>query len=380
MKIKSAVLREPNKPLTIEELELAPPKEKEVLVKSAFTGFCHSDLHLMLGEIPIALPLAIGHEMAGIVEDIGPGVTKVKKGDHVVGTWMIPCGKCPQCLRGMGNICSGNFGAFLGGVLLDGTSRLTDKNGEMVRHGNFVSGFSDYTVMPEDGAIAIPKEFPLDQACFMGCCVPTGWGSVFNTAQIKPGDSVVIYGLGGVGLNILRAAVMQHANPVIAVDLEGSKKDLAMDFGATHFIDNSKDDPVPIILTMTGGVQMEDGNWMGGGVDVAFEAIGDPGAIIQAYWSTGIGGKLVIPGITPFDQTTNLPLMLLPLHQKSILGNLYGSISTQVDIPRLINMAMKEDLKLDKLISKKFKLEQINDVADAMVKRQIKGRWVCAWD
>lgn len=380
MKIKSAVLREPNKPLTIEELELAPPKEKEVLVKSAFTGFCHSDLHLMLGEIPIALPLAIGHEMAGIVEDIGPGVTKVKKGDHVVGTWMIPCGQCPQCLRGMGNICSGNFGAFLGGVLLDGTSRLTDKNGEMVRHGNFVSGFSNFTVMPEDGAIAIPKEFPLDQACFMGCCVPTGWGSVFNTAQIKPGDSVVIYGLGGVGLNILRAAVMQHANPVIAVDLEGSKKDLAMDFGATHFIDNSKDDPVPIILTMTGGVQMEDGNWMGGGVDVAFEAIGDPGAIIQAYWSTGIGGKLVIPGITPFDQTTNLPLMLLPLHQKSILGNLYGSISTQVDIPRLINMAMKEDLKLDKLISKKFKLEQINDVADAMVKRQIKGRWVCAWD
>ncbi len=380
MKVKSAVLREPNKPLTIEELELAPPKEKEVLVKSAFTGFCHSDLHLMLGEIPIALPLAIGHEMAGVVEEVGPGVTKVKKGDHVVGTWMIPCGKCPQCLRGMGNICSGNFGAFLGGVLLDGTSRLTDKKGEMVRHGNFVSGFSNYTVMPEDGTIPVPKEFPLDQACFMGCCVPTGWGSVFNTAQIKPGDSVVVYGLGGVGLNCLRAAVMQHANPVFAVDLEGSKKDLALEFGATHFIDSSKEDPVPIILTMTGGVQVEGGMWMGGGVDVAFEAIGDPGAIIQAYWSTGIGGKVVIPGITPHDQPTNLPLMLLPLHQKSILGNLYGSISTHVDIPRLINMAMKEDLKLDKLISKKFKLDQINDVADAMVKRQIQGRWVCAWD
>jgi len=380
MKVKSAVLRETNKPLTIEELELAPPKEKEVLVKSAFTGFCHSDLHLMLGEIPIGLPMAIGHEMAGVVEDVGPGVTKDKKGDHVVGTWMVPCGKCPQCLRGMGNICSGNFGAFLMGMQLDGTSRLTDKKGEMVRHGNFVSGFSNYTVLPEDGAIVLPKEFPLDQACFMGCCVPTGWGSVFNTAKIKPGDSVVIYGLGGVGLNCLRAAVMQHANPVFAVDLEGSKKDLALEFGATHFIDSSKEDPVPIILTMTGGVQVEGGMWMGGGVDVAFEAIGDPGAIIQAYWSTGIGGKVVIPGITPHDQPTNLPLMLLPLHQKSILGNLYGSISTQVDIPRLVNLAMKEDLKLDKLISKKFKLGQINAVADAMVKRQIKGRWVCAWD
>lgn len=380
MKIKSAVLREPNKPLTIEELELAPPKDKEVLVKTAFTGFCHSDLHLMLGEIPIALPLAIGHEMSGVVEDVGPGVTKVKKGDHVVGTWMIPCGECPQCRRGMGNICSGNFGAFLGGMLLDGTSRLTDRKGEMVRHGNFVSGFSNYTVLPENGAIPLPKEFPLDQACFMGCCVPTGWGSVFNTAQIKPGDSVVVYGLGGVGLNCLRAAVMQHANPVIAVDLEGSKRSLALEFGATHFVDSSKEDPVPFILTLTGGVQVEGGMWMGGGVDVAFEAIGDPGAIIQAYWSTGIGGKVVIPGITPHDQPTNLPLMLLPLHQKSILGNLYGSISTHVDIPRLVNMAMKEDLKLDKLISKKFKLEQINDVADAMVKRQIQGRWVCAWD
>jgi S-(hydroxymethyl)glutathione dehydrogenase/alcohol dehydrogenase len=380
MKIKSAVLREPNKPLTIEELELAPPKDKEVLVKTAFTGFCHSDLHLMLGEIPIALPLAIGHEMSGVVEDVGPGVTKVKKGDHVVGTWMIPCGECPQCRRGMGNICSGNFGAFLGGMLLDGTSRLTDRKGEMVRHGNFVSGFSNYTVLPENGAIPLPKEFPLDQACFMGCCVPTGWGSVFNTAQIKPGDSVVVYGLGGVGLNCLRAAVMQHANPVIAVDLEGSKRGLALEFGATHFVDSSKEDPVPFILTLTGGVQVEGGMWMGGGVDVAFEAIGDPGAIIQAYWSTGIGGKVVIPGITPHDQPTNLPLMLLPLHQKSILGNLYGSISTHVDIPRLVNMAMKEDLKLDKLISKKFKLEQINDVADAMVKRQIQGRWVCDWD
>jgi S-(hydroxymethyl)glutathione dehydrogenase/alcohol dehydrogenase len=380
MKIKSAVLREPNKPLTIEELELAPPKDKEVLVKTAFTGFCHSDLHLMLGEIPIALPLAIGHEMSGVVEDVGPGVTKVKKGDHVVGTWMIPCGECPQCRRGMGNICSGNFGAFLGGMLLDGTSRLTDRKGEMVRHGNFVSGFSNYTVLPENGAIPLPKEFPLDQACFMGCCVPTGWGSVFNTAQIKPGDSVVVYGLGGVGLNCLRAAVMQHANPVIAVDLEGGKRGLALEFGATHFVDSSKEDPVPFILTLTGGVQVEGGMWMGGGVDVAFEAIGDPGAIIQAYWSTGIGGKVVIPGITPHDQPTNLPLMLLPLHQKSILGNLYGSISTHVDIPRLVNMAMKEDLKLDKLISKKFKLEQINDVADAMVKRQIQGRWVCDWD
>ena len=369
MKIKAAVLREPKKPYTIEELELEPPRQGEALVRYAYTGYCHSDLHLQLGEIPIALPLVAGHECSGIVEDVGPGVTSVKKGDHVVGTWMVPCGVCPACRRGMGNICSGSFKYFLAGMMLDGTSRLKDKNGKEVLHGNFVSGFSDYSVVPEGGLIPLPKEFPLEWACLMGCCVPTGWGTVTNTANVQPGDSVAVYGLGGVGLNVLRACVLRHANPVIAVDLEASKESLAKEFGATHFICNSKEDPVPKIQELTGG-----------GVQYAFEAIGDPGAIIQAWWSTGIGGRVIVPGITPFDQTTNLPLGLLPLHQKAIMGNLYGSISTHIDIPRYADMVLKNDLKLDKLVTKKFKLEEINDVADAMVKRQIHGRWVCAWD
>jgi Zn-dependent alcohol dehydrogenase len=254
-------------------------------------------------------------------------------------------------------------------MLLDGTSRIRDKNGKMVRHGNYVSGFSNYTVTPENGLILIPKEFPLEYACLMGCCIPTGWGSVTNCAKIQPGDKVVIYGLGGIGLNILRACVLRHAHPVIAVDIEESKEDLAKEFGATHFICNQKEDPVPKIQGITGG-----------GADFAFEAIGDPGAIIQAYWSIGKNGKLIIPGITPANQTTNLPLQVLPFDQKSIIGNLYGMISTHVDIPRLVYMAMTHDLKLDKLVTGKFKLEQINDVADKLHKRQIRGRWVCAWD
>jgi S-(hydroxymethyl)glutathione dehydrogenase/alcohol dehydrogenase len=269
----------------------------------------------------------------------------------------------------MGNLCTGTIKQFVEGMLLDGTSRIKDKNGNMVRHGNFVSGFSNYSVVPEDGLIPLPKEFPLEYGCLMGCCVPTGWGSVTNSAKVQPGDKVVVYGLGGVGLNILRACVLRHANPVIAVDLEESKADLAKEFGATHFICNSKEDPVAKIQKITGG-----------GADVAFEAIGDPGAIIQAYWSVGVAGKIVIPGITPHDQTTNLPLQVLPFQQKSIIGNLYGMISTHVDIPRLTHMAMTHDLKLDKLITHKFKLEDINDVAEKMEKRQIRGRWVCAWD
>jgi len=369
MKTRAAVLREPNKPISIEELNLAPPKSGEVLVKTAYTGWCHTDLHICLGEIPVALPLVIGHEASGIVQEVGEGVKRVKPGDPVVCTWMIPCGKCPQCLRGRGYICVGNFEVFLGGMMLDGTSRLTDANGQMVRHGQFVSGFSEYTVIPEDGVIPVRKDLPLDQACFMGCCVPTGWGSVTNSANVQPGDSVAVYGVGGIGLNIVRAAALRQANPVIAVDLEGSKKDIALEFGATHFIDSSKQDPVPIIQELTAG-----------GASAVFEAIGDPGAIVQAYWSTGVGSKLVIPGITPHDQTTNLPLMLLPVHQKSILGNLYGSISTHIDIPRFMDMAVTKDLKLDKLITNYFKLDEINAVAEKMLKREIKGRWVCKWD
>jgi Zn-dependent alcohol dehydrogenase len=179
---------------------------------------------------------------------------------------------------------------------------------------------------------------------------------------------------------VLRAAALRHAYPLIAVDIEGSKRDIAMEFGATHFIDSSKEDPVPAIQLLTGGVKMPDGTIMGGGAEYVFEVKGDPGAIIQAYWSTSIGGELIVIGVSPHDQTTNLPLMLLPLHQKTIKGNLYGSISTHDDIPRLVNMAMQHDLKLDKLITERFKLEDINDVAEAMDKRQIKGRWICDID
>ena len=369
MKIKAAVLREPNKPVTIEQLELAAPKENEVLVKMAYTGFCHSDLHLMLGEIPIALPLVLGHEAAGVVADVGPGVTHVQKGDHVVCTWMVPCGQCPNCYRGKGHICTGSFKFFLEGKLMDGTSRISDADGKEVLHQGYVSGFADHMVVPANGAIKIDKEFPLDQACFMGCCVPTGWGAVTNVANVQPGDSVAIWGLGGIGLNILRAAALRHANPIIAVDSEASKEELAKEFGATHFICNKDNDPIPVIQEITGG-----------GAQFVFEAIGDPGAIAQAYWATGIGGTMVLPGITPAAETTHLQLMLLPLHQKSILGTLYGNISTHIDIPRLVTLAMQHQLKLDKMITRYFKVEEINEVADAMVNRRIHGRWVCKWD
>lgn len=372
MKVKAAVLREAKRPYTIEELELEPPKAHEVLVKYHYCGYCHSDLSFLTGAAPMApFPAVAGHEVAGIVEEVGPGVTKVKKGDHFVGTFSVPCGDCFQCRSGNGNQCSAGFPPFREGTLFDGSTRFRDAKGNALRHTVFLAGFSTHSVIPEGAAIPIPKEVPLDQACLLSCCVPTGWGSVTNIANVKPGNSVAIYGLGGIGLNALRAAALRQAYPVIAVDIEESKESLAYEFGATHFICNAKEDPVPRIHALTEGR----------GAQVVFEAIGDPGAIVQAWWSTGICGKLVIPGITALEETTSLPLFLLPLHQKQILGSGYGNITPTIDIPALARMALIPNLlKLEKLVTNKFRLEQINEVADAMAKRQIRGRWVCELD
>jgi len=240
MKIKAAVLREFNKPVNIEEVDLAPPKEKEVLVKTAYTGFCHSDLHFVRGKVNFGLPGVIGHEASGVVEDVGPGVTSVKKGDHVVAAWMVACGTCPECVTGQGHICRKSSEIFRSGVLLDRTTRLTDSKGNKLCHQTFVSGFAEYMVVPEAGAIKIRDDMPLDQACFLGCCMPTGFGAVYNAAGVKPGESVAIWGMGGVGLNVVRGSKLRSANPIIGVDLEGSKEAFAREFGVTHFINSSR--------------------------------------------------------------------------------------------------------------------------------------------
>jgi S-(hydroxymethyl)glutathione dehydrogenase/alcohol dehydrogenase len=368
MKMKAAVLREYNRPLSVEEVELAPPKAQEVLVRTAYTGFCHSDFTMMGGSGKMPLPLVMGHEAAGIVEDVGPGVTSVKKGDHVVATWMVTCGHCPECRSGRGHICRTGVLPHGVGGLLDMTSRLSDSNGNRLNHQTLVSGFAEYMVIPEAGAVKIRNDLPLDQACFLGCCLITGFGAVYNAAGVKPGDSVAIWGMGGVGLNVVRGARLRGGNPIIGVDLEGSKEEIAKEFGVTHFINSSEKDPVPIIKELTGG-----------GADFCFEVIGDPGAIVQAYWALGLGGTLLNVGVTPEQEMTSLPLFFNPLHCKTVKGTLYGNIDTNRDIPVLADMAASGELRIDKLGTRKFKIEEINEVAEAMRKRQIVGRWVCSF-
>jgi len=344
MKMRAAVLREFEKPATIEEVELEPPREKEVLIRTAFTGFCQSDLHFMRGRVNFGLPGVLGHEAAGIVEDVGPGVTSVKKGDHVVATWMVPCGTCPECVSGRGYICRSSIELFSSGLLPDKTSRLKDWKGRQLGHQTFVSGFAEYMVVPEKGAVKVKEELPLDQACFMGCCLPTGFGAVYNGAGVKPGDSVAIWGMGGVGLNAVRGAKLRSAYPI------------------------SKEDPVPIVKELTGG-----------GAKYTFEVIGDPGAVLQALWTIALGGKHIQIGICPPMDMVGVPLTFLTGHCNSIVGTQYGMIQTHQDIPAFVDMALRGELLLDRLVTRKFKVEEINDVAEAMKQRQIVGRWVCEW-
>ena len=367
--MRAAVVRESGRPIEIEEVHLAPPKANEVLVKTKFTGFCHSDWSVVAGRITPPLPLVLGHEAAGVVEDVGPGVTSLKKGDHVVATWMIACGHCPQCRSGRGHICSTSHAIHAKGTLWDGTSRLTDSRGQRLNHFIFVAGFADYMVLPEQSAIKIPEQFPLDQACLMGCCMPTGFGAVTNVAEVKPGDAVAIWGMGGVGLNVVQGAKVRGAYPIVAVDIEGSKESIARQFGASHFIDSSKEDPVPIVMELSGGK----------GMDYVFEVVGDSGAIQQAYWTLAIGGRFIQVGSV--DGPVPIMMGLVAFHNKYILGTLYGNIQDREDLGRYADMIMRGDyISLDHLVTRRFKLEEINDVYKAMAEHRIIGRWVCEFE
>jgi Zn-dependent alcohol dehydrogenase len=372
MKIKAAVLREYGKPMAIEELELAEPREHEVQVKMLACGFCHSDLSVWQGHITQDIPMVPGHEACAVVEKIGPGVTKLKPGDRVIGCWMVPCGHCFQCRKGRPNLCETSAKFFQEGNLLDGTSRLTDKNGRRVGLGSFIAGFATHSVMPDIGAIRVPDhiKLPPEQLCQLGCSVATGWGSVVNVARAREGNSIGIWGCGGIGLNAIRFAALRNCNPVVAVDLEVSKRDIALEFGATHFVDSSKDDPVPIVKELTGGA----------GLEFVVEATGDPGAQVQAWWALRSGGTMVAIGIAPIDSVTSIPLFYAPLHAKTIRGTLYGETHPTEDLPSLMEVMNTGLLKTDKLITRLITLEDLDEVREAILARKVIGRWVIKYD
>jgi S-(hydroxymethyl)glutathione dehydrogenase / alcohol dehydrogenase len=352
--MRAAVLWQWNEPFAVENVELAAPQQGEVRVKLAASGVCHSDLSIQRGLLPMPPPRIIGHEGAGIVEAIGPGVTSVAPGDHVILCWMYPCGHCVECGKGQPAHCQTALAGMMGG----GSARFKVKGQDMP---HWVGSFAEQTVVPETACVKIRDDAPLDKACLVGCGVMTGVGAVLNTAKVEEGATVAVFGAGGVGLNVIQGAVLAGASRIIAVDLLDSKLKLAKEFGATDGVNASKGDAEMTVRELTGGK----------GVDYAFEVIGAPKVIAQAFASLARGGKAVVVGAPPFGSEVTLPAFPFSMEEKAVIGSFYGSARFHYDMPRIIDLYMAGRLKLDQLVTRKFRLDEINASMDAMEKGEV---------
>ncbi len=362
MKTKAAVQYEYNQPMVIEEVELAGPKEKELLIKYEAAGLCHSDLSVMKGVMPLPLPMVLGHEGAGVVQEVGPGVTKFKPGDHVVMAWVPVCGQCYFCLRGQPFLCQFKD-KTRGGTMLDGTCRMS-KGSKNIGKFIGVGSFSEYNVVNEENVHPLAKGIPFEVAAVSGCAAMTGVGAVINTAQVTWGSSVAVVGIGGVGLYAIQGAVLANATKIIAIDVLDNKLEYAKKFGATHVINATKEDAVAKVKEITGGL----------GVDYAFEALGKLETSVTAFNMIRIGGKAVIVGIPDFKTQLALPLYEFPLMQKSVLGCYYGSGDVRTDLATLLGLYETGRLKITETITDHYSLDKINDGFNDMVEgKNIRG-------
>ncbi len=355
MKIEAAVLLQPNTPLEVMELTLQEPLAGEVLVKLTASGVCHSDYHLISGATRHPLPAVLGHEGAGIVEAVGAGVTRIQPGDHVVLNWAPACGDCFYCLHDQPNLCETFTEPIWAGTMLDGTPRLY-RDGAPVYHYCGLATFGQYAVVPQESCISVRRDVPLEVAALVGCAVATGVGSVFYTAGVRPGQSAVVVGCGGVGLNILQGAALCGAYPIIAVDTNPAKMALATQFGATHTL-TADASTLDAIRQLTGGR----------GADAVFEAIGIPKVQEQCLDYVRPGGQLVLVGISPMGTSTNFPSALLTRQEKVVKGSYYGTIDAARDFPLLLDLYVAGKLKLDQLISQKYRLDQVNQAFESML-------------
>ena len=358
MKTVAAVVHEAGKPLEIEELELAGPKEGEVLVRFTYAGLCHSDLHVMQGEIAGWLPMVLGHEGAGVVEEVGPGVTRVAPGDHIVCSFIPSCGSCHWCATGQQAICDEGANTMRGH--LPGES--WPLSGPAGRYGAMcmLGTFSQYGVIHEFSAVKVEPDLPLDVAALVGCGVPTGWGSAVNAAAVRPGQTAVVYGVGGIGVNAVQGARMAGARYVVAVDPVALKRDTALTFGATHVAADAEQARA-LVTDLTRGV----------GADAAIVAVGrtDSEVIDQAFTVVGKGGTVVLTSMGGGfrDRTIQLPAQVATLWKKTIRGSLFGDCNPTTDIPRLLGMYRSGNLLLDELITRRYSLEQVNQGYDDLL-------------
>lgn len=338
--MKGIVFRTPETPIEYRDIQLAAPRNGEVRVKIAAAGVCHSDLHVKRGEWDAPTPLVMGHEGSGVVVELGPGVTSLAVGDHVVLSWVPPCGECRYCRAGHEARCQKVATVVAPrGVLYDGTSRLS-ADGEMLHHYLGVSSFAEEVVVPASGAIKVRDDAPLDLVAVVGCAVATGVGAVLNTAAVEPGSTVAVIGCGGVGLNVVQGARLAGAERIIAIDVVPEKTALASQFGATDRIDASHVDAVEALFAL-----------LPDGVDYAFDAIGRTSTTEQSIRMLGLGGAAVIVGLPPTGARASFEPLVLAEADQRILGSNYGSVRPSIDIPALVDRYMDGQLLLDPLVS-----------------------------
>ncbi len=356
MKIRAAVLEAmgaahpyaDSRPLKIEELDLAPPGTGEILVRIKAAGLCHSDLSVINGDRPRPMPMALGHEAAGIVEQVGDGVNDLVIGDHVVLVFVPSCGHCHPCAEGRPALCEPGAAANGAGTLLNGARRLT-RNGQMINHHLGCSAFATHAVVSRRSAIKIDRELPLQEAALFGCAVLTGVGAVVNTAQVRAGSSVAVVGLGGVGLASVLGAAAAGARQVIAVDLADDKLTLAQTLGATHAFNAAAADVVAAIRDATGG-----------GVDTAIEMAGATRAFELAYRITRRGGTTVTAGLPPPNATWPMPAVNLVAEERTIKGSYVGTCVPLRDIPRYVDLYRGGRLPVNRLLTGTLALDDIN--------------------
>jgi NDMA-dependent alcohol dehydrogenase len=367
MKIRAAVLHSPNAPLELAQVTLQDPAPGEVMVKLAASGVCHSDYHVISGATKHPLPAVLGHEGAGVVEAVGAGVKGIQPGDHVVLNWAPACGACFYCLHDRPNLCETFTGPIWAGTMLNGTPRLY-LDDQPVYHYCGLATFGEYAVVPQESCIVIRKDVPLRAAALVGCAVATGVGSAFYTANVRPGESVVVVGCGGVGLNILQGAALCGAHPIIAIDSHAAKMPLAMEFGATHAL-LADAHALNAVRDLTGGR----------GADHVFEAIGIPRVQESLLDYARPGGDLILVGISPMGTSTNFPSAILTRQEKVVRGSYYGTVDAHRDFPLLLDLFMAGKLKLNELISKEYRLEQVNEAFESMLQGDV-ARGVILYD
>ena len=345
--MKAAILHGANEPLTVEEIDIIDPRPTEVLVRTAVSGVCHSDLHFVDGSWRIPTPVVLGHEAAGVVEKVGDSVSYVQPGDHVIMSFRPFCGSCTYCLSGRPNLCNDAAQAAMS------AGRLS-WDGKSVTQFASVASFSEYMLTTESGVLKIPEDFPMAEAALIGCGVMTGVGAALYTARVPGGAVTVVIGCGGVGLNVIQGLRVAGASRIIAVDVLDNKLEMATNFGATDTINANETDPVQAVKDLTGD-----------GIEYAFEAIGNVNAARQAFDMVQAGGTAVIVGMMPMGSEISVPGPAF-LQEKKMIGCMYGSTRFREHMPKLIDLYRQGKLDLSGLVTKRFPLDQVNEAFTAM--------------